>query len=41
MANSFQQEQEPPEFETVAELAENLVYRLPGCTDLMIRKAVR
>lgn len=41
MANSFQQEQDPPEFEKVSELAENLVYRLPGCTDLMIRKAIR
>lgn len=41
MANSFQEEQERPELVTVAELAENLVYRLPGCTDLMIRKAIQ
>lgn len=41
MANSFQEEREAPEFETVSELAENLVYRLPGCTDLMVRKAIQ
>lgn len=41
MANTFQREQERPEVETVAELAENLVYRLPGCTDLMIRKTIQ
>ena len=41
MANTFQEEREAPDFETVAELAENLVYRLPGCTDLMIRKAIQ
>lgn len=41
MANSFQEEQDPPEVETLASLAENLVYRLPGCDDLTVRKALR
>ena len=41
MANSFQQEQERPELETISELAENLVFRLPGCDDVMIRKTLQ
>ncbi len=41
MANPFQRGQERPEIGTVAELAENLVYRLPGCADLMIRKTIQ
>ena len=41
MANSFQQEQEKPEFATISELAENIVLRLPRCEDVMIRKAIQ
>lgn len=41
MANPFQQEQERPELETISELAENLVLRLPRCEDVMIRKAIQ
>lgn len=41
MANSFQQEQETPELEMLSELAENLVYRLPRCEEVMIRKTVQ
>ncbi len=41
MGNSFQEEQEKPEFASLATLAEGLVYRLPGCDDLMIRKTIR
>ena len=41
MANSFQQEQETPELEMLSELAENLVFRLRGCDDVMIRKTLQ
>ena len=41
MSNSFQQEQERPEFATISELAENIVFRLPGCDDVMIRKTIQ
>ncbi len=41
MANSFQNELESPDLASVSELAENIVYRLPGCTDLMVRKTIR
>lgn len=41
MANSFQQEQERPELEMISELAENIVLRLPGCDDVMIRKTIQ
>lgn len=41
MGNSFQEELEKPEFDTLATLAEGLVYRLPGCDDLMLRKTIR
>lgn len=41
MANSFETERETPEYATIAELAQNLVYRLPGCDDEMIRRALR
>ena len=41
MANSFQQEQDRPEFEMISELAENIVFRLPGCDDVMIRKTIQ
>jgi len=41
MANSFQQEQEIPELEMLSELAENLVFRLRGCDDVMIRKTLQ
>lgn len=41
MANAFQTERDTPEYATIAELAENLVYRLPGCDDEMIRRTLR
>lgn len=41
MANTFDSEVETPDLETLAGLAENLVYRLPGCSDLMVRKAIQ
>lgn len=41
MANSFQQEQERPEIVMISELAENLVFRLRGCDDVMIRKTIQ
>lgn len=41
MPNPFQQEQERPELETISELAENLVLRLPRCEDVMVRKAIQ
>ena len=41
MANSFETELERPECETLASLAQNLVYRLPGCDDNTIRLALR
>lgn len=40
MGVSFYDEWEKPEFEDLANIAENLVYRLPGCTDVMIRKTI-
>ena len=41
MANSFETELEAPEYETLASLAQNLVYRLPGCDDTTIRLTLR
>lgn len=41
MANPFQQEQEAPELEMLSELAENLVYRLPRCEEVMVRKTIQ
>jgi len=41
MASEFDSELETPEMETLASLAENIVYRLPGCSDIMIRKTIR
>lgn len=41
MSNSFETEQEKPEFENIANLAEDIVIRLPGCTDTMIRKTIQ
>lgn len=41
MANSFQSERDTPEYATIAELAENLVIRLPGCDDEIIRRSLR
>lgn len=41
MANTFQNEVEAPELETLANLAENLVYRLPGCDDTVVRKTLQ
>lgn len=41
MANSFEAEFERPEYETLASLAQNLVYRLPGCDDTTVRLTLR
>ena len=40
MANAFETERDAPAYASIAELAENLVYRLPGCDDEMIRRAL-
>ena len=39
--NSFQEERDTPEYATIAELAENVVYRVPGCDDETVRRALR
>ena len=41
MANAFETERETPRYATIVELADNLVYRLPGCDSEMIRRALR
>lgn len=41
MATSFDNEYETPEIDKLSSLAENLVYLLPGCTDLMVRKTLQ
>ena len=41
MGNSFQTEWEAPELESLASLAENLVYRIPGCDDTILRKTLQ
>lgn len=38
--SSFNEEAEAPEFDNLASVAENLVFRLPGCDDVMIRKTI-
>lgn len=41
MENNFQIEWEAPELESLANLAENLVYRIPGCDDTVLRKTLQ
>lgn len=41
MANSFDEEREPLEIESVAQLANHIVWRLPGCTDEAVRRALQ
>lgn len=41
MANSFQTEWEAPELESLASLAVNIVIRLKGCDDTLIRKTLQ
>ncbi|MBO7688626.1 MAG: hypothetical protein J6V72_19770 [Kiritimatiellae bacterium] len=41
MANYFQTELEQPELESLASLAGNLVYRIPGCDDVVLRKTLQ
>lgn len=41
MSNSFETQRETPEFETLASLAENVIYRVPGCSDEMVRKTLQ
>lgn len=40
MADSFGKEREAIELETLSSLAANLVYRLPGCPDMVVRKTL-
>lgn len=39
--NSFETEWERPEFDSVPMLAENAVYLLPGCDDIILRKTLQ
>lgn len=41
MATAFDTEVEAPELESVASLAEAVVFRVPGCSDVMVRKALQ
>ena len=41
MASSFDMERAVPEYAAIAELADNLVYRLPGCEDETVRRSLR
>lgn len=41
MGNTFQSEVEPPELESLADLSENVVYRLNGCDDVTVRKTLQ
>lgn len=40
-ANSFNVESETPEFGNISELASRIVYRLPSCDDMFVRRALR
>lgn len=40
MGSGFNEEADRPDYDNLAALAENIVYRVPGCTDLMVRKAI-
>lgn len=40
MSNAFETEWDTPEYDTLASLAGDLVFRLPGCTDVMVRKTL-
>ena len=41
MPGASQNEWDEPELENLANLAENLVYRLPGCDEVLIRKTLQ
>ena len=41
MANFFQTEWEAPDLDSLASLAENLVYRIRGCDDTLLRKTLQ
>lgn len=41
MGSPFQEEFQAPVMESVASLAENVVFRVPGCSDLMVRKTLQ
>lgn len=41
MGSALHSEWDMPELESIASLAENLVYRLPGCDDILIRKTLQ
>lgn len=41
MATSFDKDRDVSEYESLAQLADNLVYRLPGCADEMVRRALQ
>ena len=36
--NSFHEERETPEYATIAELADNVVYRIPSCDNETVRR---
>lgn len=40
MGSGFNEEADRPDYDNLAALAENIVYRVPGCTDLMVRKTI-
>lgn len=41
MGEDFHEESAAPEYGNLAALAEDLIYRLPGCEDTMVRKTIR
>lgn len=41
MSEDFHEEATAPEYGNLAALAEDLIYRLPGCDDTMVRKTIR
>lgn len=41
MSSAFHEELEEPDADNLAALAEDVVYRVPGCDDRMVRKAIR
>lgn len=41
MASTFDEQVETVSFATLANLAEDVVFRLPGCSDLMVRKTLQ
>jgi len=40
MSNSFHEERETPEYGNLAAIADDIMIRLPGCTDEMVRRSI-